>query len=369
MSKFIFILGSVDKKLIWPFIYALNHILTYLINDKYFKEKQHKSVSSVGSALGEILIILIPYISRFKDKNQKNEKKEKICSKKNIKYFSLLILFDCVFHGVVYLYSLYSHILNMHNTTFCTREAMEIIVITLVTLLILKYKYFRHHIISLIIFCLLSVGIDFILDNFKEHILNKEFMELLLNFLTILLETLNYCYHKYLMESLYYHYWSLCFILGVVLFFQTFSFGIYLAISEYNDEDKSIKNMEIGYIILGFFINIILGFFQYLARILTLDYYSPNYMLIVYELIKIFIVLMESKSENKWYSLILFVVQFLVLMFYLEIFECNFCHLNKNTKKNVQNRAQSEELIDDKTSSRSTYAEVGSGYVIKDSRS
>ena len=63
---------------------------------------------------------------------------------------------------------------------------------------------------------------------------------------------------------------------------------------------------------------------------------------------------MESKSENKWYSLILFVVQFLVLMFYLEIFECNFCHLNKNTKKNVQNRAQSEELIEDKTSSRSS---------------
>ena len=193
-------------------------------------------------------------------------------------------------------------------------------------------------------------------------------MELLLNFLTILLETLNYCYQKYMMESLYYHYWNLCFILGLALFFQTFFYGIYITIIEYNDEDKSIKNMEIGYIILGFFVNLILGFFQYLSRILTLDYYSPNYMLIAYEVLKIYIVLMESKSDYKWYSLIIFVVQFLVLMFYLEIFEFNFCHLNKNTKKNVQKRAMTEELIDDKTSSRSTYAEVGSGYVITNSK-
>ena len=56
-------------------------------------------------------------------------------------------------------------------------------------------------------------------------------------------------------------------------------------------------------------------------------------------------------------------------MFYLEIFEFNFCHLNKNTKKNVQKRAETEQLIDDTTSSKSTYAEVGSGYVIKDSKS
>ena len=117
----------------------------------------------------------------------------------------------------------------------------------------------------MILFCILSVGIDFLLDNYHEHILNKEFMETFLNFLTIFLETLNYCYQKYMMESLYYHYWSLCLVLGIALFLQTFISGIYFIINELDDEDKSIKNMETGYIILGFFINIILGFFQYLS--------------------------------------------------------------------------------------------------------
>ena len=93
-------------------------------------------------------------------------------------------------------------------------------------------------------------------------------------------------------------------------------------------------------------------------------------MMISYELIKIYHVLMKSPSENKYYSLIFFVLQFLILMFYLEIFEFNFCKLNENTKRNVQQRAGSEDLIDDKStkSQRSTIIELGTGYILKDSK-
>ena len=87
MSKFIFALGVVDNKLIWPFIYSLNQILTNLINDRYFKEKQNKNISNIGSSLGEILIIIIPYISRFKDKNEKKRKKRKNMFQEKYKIF------------------------------------------------------------------------------------------------------------------------------------------------------------------------------------------------------------------------------------------------------------------------------------------
>ena len=50
-----------------------------------------------------------------------------------------------------------------HNTILCSKEAIEIVLLTIMTMIFLKYKYHIHHIISLIIFCLLSFSIDFLL--------------------------------------------------------------------------------------------------------------------------------------------------------------------------------------------------------------
>ena len=43
-------------------------------------------------------------------------------------------------------------------------------------------------------------------------------------------------------------------------------------------------------------------------------------------------------EPEKLYNLIFFVIQFISLMFYLEIFEFNFCNLNKNTRRNIKLR-------------------------------
>ena len=101
-----------------------------------------------------------------------------------------------------------------------------------------------------------------------------------------------------------------------------------------------------------------------------MDYFTPNHMLIAYEFIKIYYVLTKSKSNNRWYSIILFIFQFLVLMFFLEIFEFNFCKLNENSKRNIMLRAGNEELIDDKSnkSCRNTMIELGTGYIINESK-
>ena len=234
----------------------------------------------------------------------------------------------------------------------------------------MKYKYFIHHIISLIIFCIIGVCIDFLLNNWEDNLLSKPFLQIIFYFIIILLEIVNYSYHKYMMDKLYFHYWNISLATGLSLFTQTFGA---LVLNSIKKEEKTINlfhELKRGYIILGFFLNIIIGFGQYLSRILLLDYFSPNHMMISYELIKIYHVLMKSPSENKYYSLIFFVLQFLILMFYLEIFEFNFCKLNENTKRNVQQRAGSEDLIDDKSSKsqRSTIIELGTGYILKDSK-
>ena len=45
-------------------------------------------------------------------------------------------------------------------------DGIEIIFITLITYFILKYKYYIHHIISIIIFVILCIIIDIILKNY-----------------------------------------------------------------------------------------------------------------------------------------------------------------------------------------------------------
>ena len=364
MKDFIFSLGLIDKKLIWTLIYTISQILRNLINNKYLKDKQHNQLDNIGGAIGQILIILIPF---FTYKNQ-NKSKEKKCTKKNFLYIFLLLLFDLVFHLIVYVNVIVTNApQNHHDSYFCAKVSAEIILITLVTFIFLKYKYFIHHIISLIIFCIIGVCIDFLLNNWEDNLLSKPFLQIIFYFIIILLEIVNYSYHKYMMDKLYFHYWNISLATGLSLFTQTFGSLVSNLIKKDEKTINLFHELKPGYIILGFFLNIIIGFIQYLSRILILDYFTPNHMMIAYELLKIYHVLIKSPSENKYYSLIFFVLQFFILMFYLEIFEFNFCKLNENTKRNIQNRAVSEGLIDNKSSKsqRSTLIELGTDYILK----
>ena len=48
----------------------------------------------------------------------------------------------------------------------------------------------------------------------------------------------------------------------------------------------------------------------------------------------------------------------ITLMFYLEIFELNFLGLNKNTRRNIQEREKEEMLFQEKTSRTSSSSEI-----------
>ena len=76
-----------------------------------------------------------------------------------------------------------------------------------------------------------------------------------------------------------------------------------------------------------------------LFYLLTLESLSPNHMIISYAISKMANILANSQSNKKWHSLILFAILFIILLFFLEIFEFNFCNLNKNTKRNIEERS------------------------------
>ena len=78
---------------------------------------------------------------------------------------------------------------------------------------------------------------------------------------------------------------------------------------------------------------IINGFFIFIALVIILDKLEPDYILVSYVISKIPVTILETESINRWLILLISIFQIIILLFYLEIFEYNFCSLNKNTKK------------------------------------
>ena len=238
-------------------------------------------------------------------------------------------------------------IISIHSSLLVSREAAEIIIIIIITMIFLKNKYYIHHIISLVIFCGLCVGIDFLLDSFKVELGDEAPLIIIFNIIVIIFEIIQYCYMKYMMNNLYYHYWTISFSQGLFLILL----NTLMIIGAYIFGDKNNKNnfyysyfqflkiAEFKYSFPRFISWVIIYGLSQLFHLLSLDSLTLNHMMISYELSKVANILDLSKSDKKWYSIILFILQFIILLFFLEIFEFNFSNINKNTKRSIEERS------------------------------
>ena len=95
--------------------------------------------------------------------------------------------------------------------------------------------------------------------------------------------------------------------------------------------------------ILRFLFGLVLnGFSIGILEFIILDKLTPNYIIISYEIGKIPSSIIFSESGERWRISIILMFQIIGLLFYLEIFEFNFCSLDKNTKRNINERMISD---------------------------
>ena len=373
MVKCIFSLGIVDKKIILPFLMSINQVILNLIDFFYERKKVETSnvLDSLAISLGEMSLMIIPYILKYKNPILKKN----ICNKKNIKYQAILfgadILLILLIGASSFLGNSTEEVSNPHLSVLCTKETLEMIILIILTILFMNYKYYIHHIICILAFCICSVIIDILLNNYNEGVLNQTIGKNILEVFAIVAEMVNYCYQMHMMVNLSYNYWTVGFSLGLFLFIlNIFMLTGSLILGDPNgDKEKFVnglyhycKNVAIGYIILRFLLQFIFfGFVMTLLKMLTLSNFSVTYILISYEISKFSVVLLKETNKNKWYSFIFFFCQFFSLMFFLEIFEFNFCKLNENTKRNILKREETDMVM--RESINSTEIQ---GYILKD---
>ena len=351
-SEPILVFGPLNKKLLIPFLLALNQLI-YNIYELYYPGKTNQIIQSYSTSIGHMLILIIPHLKLFSiddsDYSTRIGLMNKSCSKKNVFHYFLLILFFNMENILLFV----SHLLDRNNANVklphehgpFTKESLIIIFIAIISYFLLKYRYYAHNNIAIVFFIIMGIIMDLILDNFEEEYSNADYKIVIINLFAIVFEVVNFCYQKYMIDNLYHNYYNIVFAQGLDLFIcNTIAIPLYLANEELK---KGLTESfdELGLLIGRFFITMIFQFIYFLLRILTLVYFTPTHLLICLSLSKFLVALLEKDSSIKFYSIIPFVFQFFSLMIFLEIIELNFCGLNENTKRNITLREEEDRLL------------------------
>ena len=345
--------GEVNKKLLLPFLLALADIIFIILN-KYLTDNENNSIINYYSlAIGQLAIRLIPYFIKISDKDESNEK---VAKQKKCKDFSILcglyLLAESIKAGRVVLslkttdVTTYDYIeTNLFPTTQFIILSLEMIFLVLISRCLLKYKYYKHHIIAIIIMAICGLISDLLFITSDQY--NKSFFtDKFIRIINSAVDALYLCYEKYMMEILYYPYWSIAFIPGIFTFFlaTTLFFIILKNPDKENASDHLISGFytyftkyDLGIVITKAILLFILYIILCPLNILNLFYFSPNLILIIFQIATIVDNFLQNPIRAS-YCIPFYIFQFLALMIHLEIIELNFWGLNDNTKKNINMR-------------------------------
>ena len=384
-------LGVINKKLIMPVITAVIYVIMDIIELNADMNDIHIIFNLYTRGISYTCAILVPIVQKRCDKNrQKIRKRRAQCTKRSILHFTILQLEYIIYFGLyIYLTKLKSKdpdntedFQMSHYHGLCSEEAVEIIFIVIISKFLLKTQLYIHHYIGLIILVIASLSIDipFNLSLFKPQIL---FIVIYLLF--IIVDANFITYEKYMMDKLYYSPFVIVFSIGILFLSVSIFFTIYILMvgnSLYDGKKYTLQSFsdyfeEKGYktTVIYMFYCSSFRFFLNILKILTIYYFTQNHIYTSYTFIKLVDLLIMKKTNYKYFSIILFIPQFLGLLIFLEIIELNFCKLNKNTKINIEKRELKEDLNDDddqndedidpeERKSKQSIVEISPGYLV-----
>ena len=382
VKKFI-IFGEVNKKYLLPFLLAIVQIVNEMVNRYYPEEKKNTILDIYFTSFGIMTIIFMPKILKF-DTNETIKEKMSGSGKRKCLYYSALIFLFIIYSAMKsipqYMRGTFSEesaeVSNPFTKGAFINIGIEMVFLTTVSIFLLKYKYFRHHVISMILFIILGNICDYVL-HYYSHMFDYGPLMIVIQIISIFTDVIYYYYEKYLLEKLYYPYWEVSFLNGITLF----TFATMLFIYVITNKDKENSNVAIvqdfylyfqkvspGIIIGKQLLVYIIYFINNSLTILIIYYLNPNFNLIGFHLSKIFQVLIDENNE-KFYCIIIFILQLFCLMIYLEIIELNFCDLNKNTKRKINLRGIDDLSGDTGSDSNSALGigniDIGQNYYIE----
>ena len=347
----IIIFGELSKKHILPLSLAIYQVLNKIFNTYYPQKASNSNIEMYAIALGMLSIIFLPCIFKLK---VIEEDKEKVIHKKKWLHYPLLIIIYWIYN-ITKMFMIATKVKAKGNDQTMNPFAespfafigLEMILLTIASIILLKYKYFIHHIISMAGFILFGNFSDLLLGTYTE-LIKYGAVPIFIQIFGVISDVAYYYYQKYMMEKLFYPYWRISFAVGIGLVLFTTVLLIYILVLKekanpfivnYQRFYSYFNGNDIGLKVLKMILNYISSVISTILYILNIYYFSPNFILISFQFNKFVDVLINEKDYKKYFTIIFFVFQIFFLMIYLEIIELNFCDLNKNTKKNIDLRS------------------------------
>ena len=338
------LLGRLDKKLLIIIVIDIVHLINLLVLNEVNKKFFNNTLTALEQEIG-IIIIGLFMICKYKEKQNKTYK-----NKKSFKYILFLFLFRLIKSSYeifcINIFDKKYRFTKVLNTT----NGFILILMSLVTYILLKYKYYIHHIISMLIYLAFGISIDFILHSYQE--IKYDYIYIFIIY--VVNEVLIFCYLKYLMDKLYYNYkevvvyWGITGLIAIILTYVS----LYIYQYKLNTKENIINELReyfefdklkiVNFIFLQLLYVLLNGGIFYFLTILMIDYFKPNYTVITDQIYVFVRCIAYEDKKNKYYTFIPFVFQILALLIYFEIIELNFFKLNENTTKNILEREEIE---------------------------
>ena len=224
MSRKLIIFGRINKKYLLPFLLAVVDIILSLINGFFLLKESNLLFKLFDGGLGQMSVRLFPII--FKISNKDNNPENLIIKNKFLQYF-LICLFNFLTISIRLIGDYIIDTLTKDdgiyndNSVFLKNDfivlSFGMTFLICITICLLKYKYYKHHIISMIIFLIFGIISDIALDNYGD-INGYFFLIKFIKIIEIIMESFYICYQKYMMEKLYFPYWNVSFFQGCFVF-------------------------------------------------------------------------------------------------------------------------------------------------------
>ena len=207
------LLGRLDKKLLIIIVIDIVHLINLLVLNEVNKKFFNNTLTALEEEIGIIIIGLFMFC-KYKEKQNKTYK-----NKKSFKYILFLFLFRLIKSSYeifcINIFDKKYRFTKVLNTT----NGFILLLMSLVTYILLKYKYYIHHIISMFLYLAIGISIDLILHSYQEI----KYDYIYFYIIYVVNEVLIFCYIKYLMDKLYYNYkevviyWGITGLIAIIL--------------------------------------------------------------------------------------------------------------------------------------------------------
>ena len=153
MAGCIFTLGKIDKKLMIPLIYLVLYIFINIFEQEKYSNIAVIYIENFGKSLAEIMVFFISTFVKYAFKTKLEPKSEKQNYLKDFGILFIIIAFYKFNDILPYLFDKLNKDKSKYDNSreVLVNDALILIIITLATFVTLKYKYYIHHIICIVI--------------------------------------------------------------------------------------------------------------------------------------------------------------------------------------------------------------------------